>query len=217
MLVLLTRLARGGVSPRAAAGTGLTAALLLLPMASNAHFHDCEPDSSINFDEVHCWYGGLSFGQSRLAPEITADQWTLADESVNAVGVLVGYQFLPNWFAEFSFHDLGEARLDAPGVSEDSQPGLSYRVPSLMAGYNLADPLSTWNLFVKGGLAKIMNSSRGDEVDVETGSSVQLAIGAGVQLSFGPHWLLRLEAQSFDRDASVYGLTIVRRGGFMKW
>ncbi len=194
-----------------------TFAALCLPNMVRAHFHDCEPDNRINFEEVYCWYGGISLGQSQLAPEIIDGAWTLTEESDTAVGLLFGYQFLPHWFAELAYHDLGQAGFSGPAAGEGSEAGLAYRVPSFMLGYNVAEPLAPWNFYLKAGIARIMNSSTDEQIEFETGSSAQLAVAAGLQFNFNSHWLLRVEGHSFDRDAHVFGLTLVRRGGFMKW
>ena len=133
-----------------------------------------------------CWYGGLGFGYSYVSPDKEAQNF-IHDTSENhdsGFNLLIGKQFSPHWFGELKYADLGEAGITNrnPAIAAAfPDAAITYRVPSLMAGYQ-------WRVdkhlkpFAKIGLSAISNSAKGGPVPYEEQTSVQFALGLGLRL-----------------------------------
>ena len=160
-----------------------------------------------------CWYGGLGYGYSYVSPDEEAQNF-VHDTSENhdsGAHIFVGKQLSPHWFAELKYADLGEAGITNrnPAIAAAfPDAAITYRVPSLMAGYQ-------WRVeenlkpFAKIGLSAISNSATGGPVPFEKQTSVQIAFGAGLRYDFGKSpWFLRGDADFYDRDAWYAGISV---------
>jgi outer membrane protein OmpA-like peptidoglycan-associated protein len=160
-----------------------------------------------------CWYAGLGLGYSTLAPEKQAQNFVLDSNNDNDTGafVYVGKQFTPHWFAEFKYADLGEAgitNLNPAIAAAFPNAAITYKVPSLMAGYQWR-VTSDLKPFAKLGLSVIQNSAKGGPVPFAAQSSAQLAFGAGLRYDFGRSpWFLRGGVDWYDRDAWYGGISV---------
>jgi len=160
-----------------------------------------------------CWYVGLGFGYSYVAPEKEAQNFLLDKSEDNDSGphFFIGKQFSQHWFAELKYADLGEAGITNrnPAIAAlYPDAAITYKVPSLMAGYQ-------WRVyedlkpFAKIGVSAISNSAEGGPVPFEEQTSVQIAFGAGVRYDFGRSpWFLRADVDLYDKDAWYAGISV---------
>jgi outer membrane protein OmpA-like peptidoglycan-associated protein len=160
-----------------------------------------------------CWYGGLGFGYSYVSPDEEAQNF-FHDTSENhdsGPHLLIGKQFSPHWFGELKYADLGEAGITNrnPAIAAAfPDAAITYRVPSVMAGY-------LWRVdkdlkpFAKIGLSAIGNSAKGGPIPYEEQTSVQVALGLGLRLDMGRSpWFLRADVDFYDRDAWYAGVSV---------
>lgn len=153
-------------------------------------------------------YLGAGLGLSQLNPQENGSGWHTIDQSSTGVSLFVGYPFYKNWVAELTYADLGAAtvapRNEALGHSED----ISYQVPSLTAAYSFWYPRPDVQVFLRAGIAGIMNKNSGDTDIYEKNTSAQIAIGLGAQWHFSEHLFARLDTVSYDVDAQMISLSI---------
>lgn len=160
-----------------------------------------------------CWYGGLGYGYSYVAPEKEAQNFLLDKNKDNDSGLqlFIGRQLSPHWFAELKYADLGEAGITNRNPAIAAQypnAAITYKVPSLMAGYQwrVEEDLKP---FAKIGLSNISNSAKGGPVPFEEQTSLQIAFGAGLRYDFGRSpWFLRGDVDFYDRDAWYAGVSV---------
>jgi outer membrane protein OmpA-like peptidoglycan-associated protein len=166
-------------------------------------------DNSVGNDEFKsCWYLGAGMGATMVHPEGEADGWHTVDDSSDGVKLYAGFLFKPHWFAELAYTDAGAATLGNRDPSVTGSPELNYNIPSFFIGYLLHEPAADWNFYVKAGNSAINNEVDDSRVPFDKKTSVQAAFGVGAQHRFGDRWFLRLEHDSFDRDANYTGLSI---------
>jgi len=109
--------------------------------------------------------------------------------------------------------DAGEASLSnlnpaLTALIDDA--AITYKIPSLMAGYILWEnaPL---DVYVKAGVSSISTKASDKRIGHKKETSVQFALGAGMHYSFAKSWQLDLGLDSYDTDARVVSLGISRR------
>lgn len=197
---------------RLAARRGRVAAVLvaggLISLPSSAA--DCTSDG---YSIGSCWYVGVGAGISRLAPEGRVNGWGVDDSSSDSLEIFFGQYINPSWFWEFKYADAGEASLSnlnpqltavVPGAA------VSYKIPSLMAGYILWGN-AQMDVFVKAGVSAIETKASDRRIGQRPQTSTQLALGAGAHYQFGESpWQLNLALDSYDRDARVVSFGISR-------
>ncbi len=160
-----------------------------------------------------CWYVGGGLGYSYLSPQGEANNFFLDSRRNNDIGYhfFLGKQFSPSWFAEFKYVDMGEAGITNRNLAIAAafpRAAITYKVPSLMAGYQL-QATQNWILFLKTGIASIMNDVTGGPVPFEKQSTVQLGIGSGTQYNFArSQWFVRGDFDWYDRDAWYAGISV---------
>ena len=171
-----------------------------------------------------CWYLGLGLGLTHVDPERTVNGWSTDDDSSKGGDIHLGYHFNKRWFAELKYADMGEAGLGNTNPAVDAalpDAVITYKVPSLMAGYQLIDG-KRWKVYAKAGASVIATKAENSRfpglasssVERDEVSSAQLALGAGVTYRFGhSRWFARLNVDSYDRDAWYAGLSLSRYFG----
>ncbi len=166
-----------------------------------------------------CWYAGIGYGGSHLDPERESNGWSTDDSESDGWEIQAGWHFKPRWFAEFKYAEIGEAGLgNAVPAIDAAYPdaAISYKVPSLMAGYLLRQPEHSFNAYLKAGASAIFNRAEddADTVNFREVTTVQLALGLGVQYrqQHSP-WFFRLNFDSYDTDAWYASLSINRYFG----
>ncbi|MBT8090061.1 MAG: OmpA family protein, partial [Gammaproteobacteria bacterium] len=222
-IILLRRARAGAAALLLVAGLGLNILVIEDASADSLCGHYTEPGNNDYYyggndpdrdsaGFAACWYGGLGFGYSYVAPEKEAQNFLLDKNEDNDSGpqLFIGKQFSPHWFAEFKYADLGEAGITNrnPAIAAlYPNAAITYKVPSLMAGYQwrVQEDLKP---FAKIGLSNISNSATGGPVPFEEQTSVQIAFGAGLRYDFGRSpWFLRGEFDFYDRDAWYAGIS----------
>ena len=157
-----------------------------------------------------CWYGGIGPGYSYVSPDGEAQNFIHDTNDNHDAGahVVIGRHLSPHWFVELKYADLGEAGITNrnPAIAAAfPDAAISYRVPSIMAGYQ-------WRVrkylkpFAKIGVSAVGNSASGGPVPFEEQTSVQLAFGLGLRMDLGRSpWFLRGDVDLYDRDALEAG------------
>ena len=160
-----------------------------------------------------CWYGGIGPGYSYVSPDGEAQNFIHDTKDNHDAGahVVIGKHFSPHWFVELKYADLGEAGITNrnPAIAAAfPDAAISYRVPSMMAGYQ-------WRVrkylkpFAKIGVSAVGNSASGGPVPFEEQTSVQLAFGLGLRMDMGRSpWFLRGDVDLYDRDAWYAGVSV---------
>ena len=164
-----------------------------------------------------CWYSGIGYGLSHLNPDANNTTWDITGK--DDVGWLVygGYHFKPKWFAEFAYHDMGEVSANDRNPVRNASGSISYKVPTLMAGYyfdlpsltNHVIPELPFDTFVKLGVAAIDNDASPSIIPLDQRSNVQLALGVGAEWRFHQNWKVRTQYESFDIDAQSLNFSVI--------
>ena len=175
---------------------------------------DCAPGS----DSVRltCWYLSAGVGLTHVDPEGESNGWRTSDDSSGGFKLLVGYRFKPHWFAELAHTESGEAKLGNLNPGIVGAPTITYDITSAFAAYSLRETDASWNLYGKVGISAIRNASADSRVNYDKQTSLQLALGLGGQWLFMPRWFLRVELDSFDRDARYLGLAVGAKLGELR-
>ena len=165
-----------------------------------------------------CWYAGVGYGYSYVAPEKEVQNFLLdkSEDNDSGFNVYVGRQFTPRWFAELKYADLGEAGIANrnPAIAAAfPNAAITYRVPSVMGGY-LWRIEEDWQPFLKVGISIISNDAKGGPIPFEKQTSVQLAFGAGLRFDMPDNdWFFRGDVDWYDRDAWYAAISIGRSFG----
>lgn len=169
---------------------------------------------------AQCWYfsGGLGFTQ--VDPEGEVNGWSTSDDASEGWRIAVGRQFTPHWFAELNYTDAGEAGLSNRNPALDAlipDAAVSYKIPSLMAGYTVWENSKGFNLFGKAGIAAIRTAANDSRIGEkkQTNMQIVLALGASYRFATSP-WMLGVEFDSYDKDAAGLFLTVSRYLGGKK-
>ncbi len=179
--------------------------------------HACDFSKSDDLFDA-CWYAGLGYGYSYVAPEKEANNFLLdkSEDTDSGFNLYIGRQFTPHWFGELKYADLGEAGITNrnPAVAAAfPNAAIEYQVPSLMAGY-LFRVEENMKPFLKIGASLIQNDAKGGPIPFEEQTSVQLAFGAGLRFSRpDSQWFFRGDVDWYDRDAWYAGLSVGRGFG----
>jgi hypothetical protein len=177
------------------------------PLLGRAHASEnCRPNS--DSVQLACWYLSAGAGRTRVDPEGESNGWRTSDASSGGFKLQVGYHIKPRWFAELAHIDAGEAGLDNLNPNILGTPAITYDITSVFGGYLLRPLDAKWNLFGKAGISAIRNAATDARANFDKQTSFQLALGLGGEWQFRPRWFLRLELDSFDRDARYLGLAI---------
>ena len=130
--------------------------------------------------------------------------------------VHVGYHFLPHWFAEFSYADLGatKMKLRNPNPQLMSDEEITYNMPELALGYYVLNPVQNpWNIYVKVGISQIMTQASSSSLSHKEEGNTQLSLSLGAQYQIDARWFARAEINRYSSDASYIGLSISRYFG----
>ena len=183
--------------------------LVFVSASANSQNSICQQDDDLNIEFDGCVYGGFGVGQSSLKPDDNNTGWELIDESSQGYKATIGYRFLPQWYTEISYADLGSANIENLNPAIVGVEGISYKVPSLNLGYYLFSPEEQrWNVFVKGGVANIRNSPSAARVPFKEVKSTQLSFGLGAEYQLTSHFFARAEIDSYDTDARQLVLSL---------
>ena len=148
------------------------------------------------------FYVGLSLGQSTLEPDVSASPYTLDEDGGLGFKVSAGYDLTDRLSVEGALALLGEAEL-TPSASIEYQPLYVSGV------YHLLGQRSR-SVFIRAGLATLNVSSN---IPVNEENDYQLMLGIGGEWAFHKGWSARAEIESFDEDASLLSVGVVKRFG----
>jgi hypothetical protein len=121
----------------------------------------------------------------------------------------LGWQFRPRWSLDLTWADLGSAHIENVDPDIALEGDIDYRAPSLAVSYRLRPSNKRLNVFLKAGVAAIMNRSSESWLGFDKQRDAQLALGAG--MVFHPRnqpFFGRIEVDSYDRDAWYAGLAV---------
>ena len=187
---------------------GVVLSFVLVSVNTQAQDSVCQPDAVLNVAFDGCFYGGFGVGQGTLKPDSNNSGWEVVDDSDSGYKMTVGYRFLPQWYAELSYADLGGAGIENLNPAIVGAESISYKVPSLNLGYYFYAPEEQqWSLFVKGGVANIRNAASAARVRFEEVENTQLSFGLGAEYQLTSRFFIRAEIDSYDADARQFVLS----------
>jgi outer membrane protein OmpA-like peptidoglycan-associated protein len=160
-------------------------------------------DSDRDEDFNKCFYIGAGWlPATHVKPEGIASGWSTSDDSDAGYNIFAGWHFKPRWFVELGYADLGEAGLSNVNPSISGIENISYKIPSLHAGYYFLKPESQFNVYGKVGIATIQNEATTSLVPFDKQNSIGVSGGVGVQWRSQSSGLFaRLAADFYDKDA----------------
>ena len=204
-LLVLGRKYWGG--SRRFARVAMVGGLVSVPAAQAA---DC---ASEGYRFGSCWYVGAGAGVSQLEPEGRSNGWGVDDSSSTATEIHLGQYISPKWFWELKYTDAGEAGLSNlnPALTAlVKDAAITYKIPSLMAGYVVWDTAAV-DVYVKAGVSSISTECNDRRIGVKEQTTAQFAVGAGVRYNLAQSWSIDVGLDSYDRDARVLALGLSRR------
>jgi len=163
-----------------------------------------------------CWYGAMGLGLTNVDPEAESKGWSTDDNIAFGAKITIGYHFLPHWFGELSYSDLGKAKLGNinPVLSNAVNVEVAYRAPALMLGYYFLPAHRPFNVYLKAGMSTLQTTMNDARVDFQEQNDSQVVLGGGAQYRFRESaWFTRFEFDSFDKDASMFGIHVGRYFG----
>lgn len=185
-------------------------ALLISMSFSSQAEENCQ-----NLEDEGCWYLSGSLGMSFLEPNENDSGWKTFDNNGSSYKLYGGYAFNDHWFAELSYTELGEARLNNANPNIINTMKVQYTGIAAQAGYWFKPVGDEWNAFIRAGVSLIDSSSNLEQYHEQLNSS-QFVFGGGIQWRFTDSWMTRLEVDSYDKDAIYLGLTISKFFGESK-
>jgi outer membrane protein OmpA-like peptidoglycan-associated protein len=155
-------------------------------------------------------YAGAGFGQSYLSPAVGGTQYSIDDHTQDAWKLSAGWDWNDHISIEGYYSQLGSVELNPGGE-------LGYR----MLGGNAM--LHYWArggervkgsiaLYAKAGLNHMTNDGEG--IRYESKNQGQLFGAIGAELYLPKKFSVRFEIDSYDTDASLFSLNIIKRFGF---
>jgi outer membrane protein OmpA-like peptidoglycan-associated protein len=161
------------------------------------------------FDEMDL-YVGAGIGQSYLDPGIKGTGYSIDDHTQSAWKLTGGLDLNDHISVEGYYSDLGSVKLNPEAT-------LAYR---MMGGdamlhywaYGEERMEGSIALYAKAGLSHMTNN--GNNVSYENNNTIQLFGGIGAEVYLPSKFSVRFEIESFDADAALLSLNLVKRFGF---
>jgi len=157
-------------------------------------------------DEIYNWYLGAGVGLSTMDPDTRNTIFSVNEDTDAGYKVFAGYVFNKRWSAELSYNDLGTTTMQTFGEIDYSAFGLAARfnvfaVP--VAGEDLT-------FFIKAGVGVLDTEAN---IPINNINSSQIFYGGGAEYPVSETLFIRAELESFDEDASLLSLNIVKYFG----
>jgi outer membrane protein OmpA-like peptidoglycan-associated protein len=175
------------------------ALLLLIPGLANAAW----------WDEMDL-YGAAGWGQSYLDPAVGGTQYSIDEHTDNAWKLSGGWDWNDHISVEGYYADLGQVELNPGGELGYRMLGGNALVNYWLRGGERVE--GSIALFAKAGLNHMTNEGIG--VSYESKNQGQLYGGLGAELYLPEKFSVRLDIDSYDTDAALFSLNIVKRFGF---
>jgi OOP family OmpA-OmpF porin len=155
-------------------------------------------------------YLGAGIGQSYLDPSLSGSNFSIDDDTQNAWKLTAGWDLNDHISVEGYYSDLGSAELNPDGEIDYRMMG-GDAILHLWA-YGDEREQGSIALFVKAGVNHMTNNGR--DVNYDQDNTVQLMGGAGFEYYLPSKFSVRFEFESYDTDASLLSLNLVKRFGF---
>ncbi|MBL4799153.1 MAG: OmpA family protein, partial [Oleispira sp.] len=155
-------------------------------------------------------YVGAGIGQSYLDPSIDGTGYTIDNHTQNAWKLTGGWDWNDHISFEAYYADLGSVDLDPDA-------DLGYRMVGGDAmlhywAYGAERMEGSIAVYAKAGLNHMTNNGNG--VSYESNNQGQLFGGIGAEWYLPQKFSVRFEIESYDTDASLFSLNLVKRFGF---
>jgi outer membrane protein OmpA-like peptidoglycan-associated protein len=178
----------------------ITATLLLVSLSANAEV----------WDEMDL-YVGAGIGQSDLSPEHAEDQGFSIDENVQrAWKITAGLDVNDYISVEGFYSDLGSTELSPGAEIGYSMAGADVILHYWAIGEERRQ--GSLALYAKAGLNDMNTYSNGNVE--ENGDVRNIFGGLGAELYLPQKFSVRVEFESYNDDASLFSLNLVKRFGF---
>ena len=171
--------------------------LLALPLAVNA----ADADKS-------GFYVGAGIGNSWLEPKTSGD-FRVKDKTDTAFKLTAGWDWNEFLSVEGYYARLGESRLSPQGKIDYRMLGAD--VIGHYWLYGAAREEGSLALYGKGGFNHMTNDGRG--LSYKKQKTAQLMFGLGAEYYLPKAFSVRLEWESYDKDASLLSLNLIKRFG----
>ena len=181
--------------------------LLALPLAANAADNgNTDADTKVN-DET-AFYIGAGIGNSWLEPKTSGD-FRVKDKTDTAFKLTAGWDWNDTLSLEGYYARLGESRLSPAGEIDYRMIGADVIGHYWLQGE--AREAGSFALYAKGGVNHMTND--GHNIAYDKQQTTQLMLGIGGEYYLPNAFSLRLEYESYDRDASLLSLNLIKRFG----
>ena len=155
-------------------------------------------------------YVGAGVGQSYLDPGLGGTAYSIDDHTQNAWKLTGGWDWNDHISIEGYYTELGTVDLK-PGAH------MTYRMMGADAmlhfwAHGEERKKGSIALYAKAGLNHMTNNANG--VNYDQGSNFQLFGGLGAELYLQRRFSVRLELESYDTDAALLSLNLIKRFGF---
>ena len=227
LVMLAWRRQRLGGRPRIESLLALTiafAALLVLPAAALAE------KSPKDRDFEKRWYLGANTGITFLDPEPQCPCYSVSDDISTGVSAFLGRDMSRHFSIEAYYADLGEAGVDFNGANAGEIGYEHFGLSMLAYFYNrgLADGFNNdyddegffhregYSVFARAGLGNMDNNAKLTELKHERVESQHIHLGIGVEYGWPNGYAARVEFVSYDIDAKIVSLGVLKRFGTLK-
>ena len=155
-------------------------------------------------------YVGAGIGQSYLDPSLGESGYSIDDHTDNAWKLTAGWDWNDHISVEGYYSDLGTVKLNPSGR-------LGYRMmggDAILHYWAYGDERKKGSiaLYAKAGLNHMTNN--GSSVSYEKQNTMQLLAGIGAEYYLPHKFSVRFELESYDTDAALLSLNLVKRFGF---
>jgi outer membrane protein OmpA-like peptidoglycan-associated protein len=155
-------------------------------------------------------YVGAGIGQSYLDPSIGGTGYSIDDHTQSAWKLTAGWDWNDHISVEGYYSELGSVELNPEAT-------MAYR---MMGGdamlhywaYGEERMQGSIALYAKAGLNHMTNN--GNNVSYENNNTIQLLGGIGAEVYLPHKFSVRFEIESYDADAALLSLNVVKRFGF---
>jgi outer membrane protein OmpA-like peptidoglycan-associated protein len=155
-------------------------------------------------------YLGAGIGQSYLDPSLSGNNLSIDDDTQNAWKLTAGWDLNDHISVEGYYSDLGSAELNPDGE-------IDYRMmggDAILHFWAYGDEREKGSiaLYAKAGVNHMTNKGR--DVEYDQNNTIQLMGGIGAEVYLPSKFSVRFEIESFDADAALLSLNLVKRFGF---
>ncbi len=157
------------------------------------------------------WYVGAAGGISQVQPNTNDSGFVVTDDQDTGTKFLIGRDLTERLSLEIFSADLGSAKIG----TADELAYESYGAHLVVHLYNTGSTLGRYfrdsiSVYAKAGAGSMQNEGT---IPFEQLSDAHLTLGLGVSGHIGAGFNWRFEAETFDEDAALVSLGVVKRFG----